>query len=446
MKSPMHGTGIGYAGIDGVWWLPAERHFVWPRAMRDHLARVGDALFQFVDAVWRVLESGSDPELAAQLRHRVPESLTSHFDLAPVLSFRPDFQLVPTGEPALPFRPVLTEIEIAPSAQGFAHAMQVGYGLSTDIADSFAAFLDGRTFYIVGTAQWSEFLFEQLAFCRALAERGATAFVLYDRPLATLAAEIARGERWQPPIFGIPTRPPGWNVDLQARFQTHGFERFWLDQWPEQVDDGVVYRFGYLENFDAAHLARMDEWRANGATFINPLAYPLDSKVLLTALQRPTLRSHLSPTTLDLLDGAIPETHLLTPAILPILQQERAGWLIKYAGFDGGNAAWGGRSVGLGLDYDGAAWQDLLQCACDLPWPVVAQRLTPSAQMAVDYLQPDGSTATLYGSSRLRVFFLHTPGGSAIPCGAHITVSGGTRVSEGAGSVQGPIEFLKVNS
>jgi hypothetical protein len=325
MKSPMHGTGIGYAGIDGVWWLPAERHFVWPRAMRDHLARVGDALFQFVDAVWRVLESGSDPELAAQLRHRVPESLTSHFDLAPVLSFRPDFQLVPTGEPALPFRPVLTEIEIAPSAQGFAHAMQVGYGLSTDIADSFAAFLDGRTFYIVGTAQWSEFLFEQLAFCRALAERGATAFVLYDRPLATLAAEIARGERWQPPIFGIPTRPPGWNVDLQARFQTHGFERFWLDQWPEQVDDGVVYRFGYLENFDAAHLARMDEWRANGATFINPLAYPLDSKVLLTALQRPTLRSHLSPTTLDLLDGAIPETHLLTPAILPILQQER--WL-----------------------------------------------------------------------------------------------------------------------
>ena len=438
VRAKMDATGIGYAGIEGVWWLPACQPFVWPQALQSHLADIGAALFHFLDGVWTVLKSRSDPELAAQLRHKVPARLLACCHLAPVLSVRPDFQLVPTPDPARPLRPVLTEIEIAPSAQGFAHAMQVGYGLPTDLADCFATFLAGRTLLFVGTAQWSEFLFEQLAFCRALAERGATAFVLYDRSLQALTAEIAQGKRWVPPLFGVPTRPASWNLDLPARLRRQGLEAF----WPEQVGSAVLFRFGYLENFSSAQLAQLAAWQAHGATFLNPLAYPLDSKVLLAALQRPSVRDQIPAAKRALLDDVIPATHLLTPALVPQLQQEQEAWLVKYAGFDGGGAAWGGRSVEIGLEQSAEAWSDRLASALELPWPVVAQRLTLSARLSAEAARPDGTVATHTGSSRLRAFFLRTVGGETHSCGAHVTLSAGLRVAEGTESVQGPVAFL----
>ena len=442
VRAKMDATGIGYAGIEGVWWLPACQPFVWPQALQSHLADIGAALFHFLDGVWTVLKNRSDPELAAQLRHKVPARLLACCHLAPVLSVRPDFQLVPTPDPARPLRPVLTEIEIAPSAQGFAHAMQVGYGLPTDLADCFATFLAGRTLLFVGTAQWSEFLFEQLAFCRALAERGATAFVLYDRSLQALTAEIAQGKRWVPPLFGVPTRPASWNLDLPARLRRQGLEAFWRDEWPEQVGSAVLFRFGYLENFSSAQLAQLAAWQAHGATFLNPLAYPLDSKVLLAALQRPSVRDQIPAAKRALLDDVIPATHLLTPALVPQLQQEQEAWLVKYAGFDGGGAAWGGRSVEIGLEQSAEAWSDRLASALELPWPVVAQRLTLSARLSAEAARPDGTVATHTGSSRLRAFFLRTVGGETHSCGAHVTLSAGLRVAEGTESVQGPVAFL----
>lgn len=442
VRAKMDATGIGYAGIEGVWWLPACQPFVWPQALQSHLADIGAALFHFLDGVWTVLKNRSDPELAAQLRHKVPARLLACCHLAPVLSVRPDFQLVPTPDPARPLRPVLTEIEIAPSAQGFAHAMQVGYGLPTDLADCFATFLAGRTLLFVGTAQWSEFLFEQLAFCRALAERGATAFVLYDRSLQALTAEIAQGKRWVPPLFGVPTRPASWNLDLPARLRRQGLEAFWREEWPEQVGSAVLFRFGYLENFSSAQLAQLAAWQAHGATFLNPLAYPLDSKVLLAALQRPSVRDQIPAAKRALLDDVIPATHLLTPALVPQLQQEQEAWLVKYAGFDGGGAAWGGRSVEIGLEQSAEAWSDRLASALELPWPVVAQRLTPSARLSAEAARPDGTVATHTGSSRLRAFFLRTVGGETHSCGAHVTLSAGLRVAEGTESVQGPVAFL----
>ena len=442
VRAKMDATGIGYAGIEGVWWLPACQPFVWPQALQSHLADIGAALFHFLDGVWTVLKNRSDPELAAQLRHKVPARLLACCHLAPVLSVRPDFQLVPTPDPARPLRPVLTEIEIAPSAQGFAHAMQVGYGLPTDLADCFATFLAGRTLLFVGTAQWSEFLFEQLAFCRALAERGATAFVLYDRSLQALTAEIAQGKRWVPPLFGVPTRPASWNLDLPARLRRQGLEAFWREEWPEQVGSAVLFRFGYLENFSSAQLAQLAAWQAHGATFLNPLAYPLDSKVLLAALQRPSVRDQIPAAKRALLDDVIPATHLLTPALVPQLQQDQEAWLVKYAGFDGGGAAWGGRSVEIGLEQSAEAWSDRLASALELPWPVVAQRLTLSARLSAEAARPDGTVATHTGSSRLRAFFLRTVGGETHSCGAHVTLSAGLRVAEGTESVQGPVAFL----
>ena len=67
VRAKMDATGIGYAGIEGVWWLPACQPFVWPQALQSHLADIGAALFHFLDGVWTVLKSRSDPELAAVL-------------------------------------------------------------------------------------------------------------------------------------------------------------------------------------------------------------------------------------------------------------------------------------------------------------------------------------------------------------------------------------------
>ena len=49
---------------------------------------------------------------------------------------------------------------------------------------------------IVGTARWSEFLLEQLAFCRMLHQTGARAIVLYDKPIRVMAAN------WNADIWG----------------------------------------------------------------------------------------------------------------------------------------------------------------------------------------------------------------------------------------------------
>ena len=37
VRAKMDATGIGYAGIEGVWWLPACQPFVWPQPLQLHL-------------------------------------------------------------------------------------------------------------------------------------------------------------------------------------------------------------------------------------------------------------------------------------------------------------------------------------------------------------------------------------------------------------------------
>ena len=140
------------------------------------------------------------------------------------------------------YQPVLTELEICPSAQGFAHAMQVGYGLRADLAESIAGYLKGRDFLIVGSQQWSEFIIEQFAFCRALAGLGVKARVLYDIPISVMADEIKRGQRWQLPLFGIKEKPAQLDTDLMARLKAHCFDSFlWPGDgdWPEEVGEAV---------------------------------------------------------------------------------------------------------------------------------------------------------------------------------------------------------------
>jgi hypothetical protein len=301
----------------------------------------------------------------------------------------------------------------------------------------------------VATSQWSEFLIEQLAFCRALAQMGVHARVLYDQPIASLLDEVQQAKRWQPPIFGVPRKPAGWDNNVWPRLHQAGLEQFlWPgdESWPTQVDNAVVFRFGYFDCFAPVHLQQMLAWQAQGATFINPTHFVLDSKVIMAALALPAVRAALDSDTLRVLDGVIPATRLLLPELLPQLLAEQDEWILKFAGYDSGNQAWGGRSLQIGAQQSATEWRNSLQHYLALPFPVVAQRLAASAQVDIAYLDAQEQVRWLrQGTTRLRAFLLRAPDPqtNSLVGGAHITVSGGAlQVSEATDAVQAPVQFV----
>ncbi|KAA3664279.1 MAG: hypothetical protein DWQ04_06595, partial [Chloroflexi bacterium] len=404
----MNASGIGLAGIDGVWWLPAQTPFFLPPAVNNELNAFGHAVFVFLDAVMALFHHRTDDRMRQLLMYKVPEQLQKFVGNGRVLSLRPDFQLRPF--PSGQYQPVVTELEICPSAHGFAHAMQAGYGLKTDLVDSFARFLNGRPLLFVSTAQWSEFLFEQLSFCRALAEVGAQGRVLFDVSIATLADDVSRGQRWQPPIFGIKTKPDHWHDDLIARIQAHNFEKYlWNPEsltrhpplptlhsplstcWPKELANAVVFRFGYCDCFAPDKLTYFAKWQERGATLLNPASFIWDSKVVMALLQETAVRQHLPPDVLTILDRCIPETVLLQTPYPTSLLAEKDAWIIKYAGFDGDNQAWGGRSLQVGAAHSAASWRQVLDEVAAMPWPVVAQKAVPSVQVDIEYLDRAGN-------------------------------------------------------
>ena len=454
----MNATGIGLAGIDGVWWLPAAKPFALPQAVKDELDAFGDAVFALLDAVLDLFEHGSDERIRHLLRYKVPSDLLQFVGNTGVFALRPDFQLRPLSPNQ--YQPIVTELEICPSAHGFAHAMQVGYGLPPDLVESFARFLNGRLLLFVSTIQWSEFLFEQLAFCAALDEVGAVGRVLLDSPAATLASEIRSGKRWQPPMFGIQTKTANWNDDLNARIQAYGFEQYlWRSQtgdlhsplatrdsplsvWPKDVGNAVVFRFGYCDCFALEKLSYFANWQKRGATLLNSASFILDSKVVMAMLQETAVRQRLPADSLAVLDRCIPETHLLLPEIPKVLLDQKDDWIIKYAGFDGDNQAWGGRSLQIGASHSAESWQQILTEAADLPWPVIAQKAVPSVQVDIEFVDSAGEIQVMEnGHTRLRTFFLRD-GETAVSCGSHLTITGGSmRVSESTDAVQAPVFF-----
>lgn len=452
-RQRMNATGIGLAGVDGVWWLPAAEPFALPVQAARTLTEIGQAIFVLFDAVTNLYgtPAGSAGGLDDLLSYKVPPNISRLVSQGRVESVRPDFQLIlQTSEVSntSAVSLVATELEICPSTHGYAQAMQAGYGLPPDLVESFARYLNGRELLFVGTQQWSEFLFEQLAFGRALAEAGSWARVLYDLPVRVMADQIRQEQRWQPPLFGIKQKPPGWNDNLLERIQAHGFEPFlWPDEagWPETVGDAVLFRFGYVDCFAPDKLQYFEQWQRQGAAALNPATFFLDSKVVMAALNLPLVRGRITSSdrhALAVLDRCIPETLLLRQETLPRLVAEKDAWVIKYAGFDGGNQAWGGRSLQLGLTHSATSWREALAQALQLPWPVVAQRVVPSAQVDIAYVDSQGEVQVMkQGVTRLRTFFLRD-GAAAVACGSHLTVAGGTmQVSEATDTVQAPILF-----
>jgi hypothetical protein len=471
----MNRTGIGFAGIDGAWWLPAVEPFVLPRYVADHLARAGAAIFALFDVVIGMYGTpeGAACGLDRLLEHKVPADIPRLMAPGQVLAVRPDFQLC-SPENGERLRLAATELEICPSAQGFAHAMQLGYGLAPDLADAFARLLGGRELLIVVSGQWSEFLFDQLAFCRALAAVGARARVICDTPIATIAQRARAGAIWRPPMFGVREQPAAWDVDLTRRIRDNGFGPYlWPAEagWPDAVGDALVFRFGYFDCFSAELLQSLLRWQANGATFLNPTQFILDSKVVMAALGLPDIRRRIAerdPEALATLDDCIPETLLVEPESVARLRCEQPAWVVKYAGFDRGNQAWGGRSLQVGALHTPEAWAQILHSSLELAWPVVAQRFTPSLRLDIAYLDGQDTPRLMrQGDTRLRAFMLRgernlplspawegepnlplSPawerglGGEGSFCGVHLTVSGGAaQVSESTDAVQAPVVF-----
>ncbi len=448
----MSRTGIGLAGIDGVWWLPAKQPFALPSQLAQDLAQIGQAIFVLFDAVTALYgtPAGDTCGLNQLLEYKLPPAIPRLMGPGRVLGVRPDFQLCALDRPPY-YRPVATELEICPSAHGFAHALQAGYQLDTDLVAAFARLLGGRELLFVGTSQWNEFLIEQLAFCRALAEVGARGRVLYDQPIAAMAAQIRSGSRWRTPMFGIAEQPATWDADIVGRIHAHGFERFlWPDapDWPQTVGDALVFRFGYFDCFAADKLQRMLDWQAAGATMVNPTMFILDSKVIMATLQLPYLRRQIAayaPAALATLDSCIPETLSVEPATVAQLRREQRDWVVKYAGYDRGNQAWGGRSLQVGRQHTSDEWARILDSCLELPWPVVAQRVAPTARIDIAYVNTDGNLGWMrQGATRLRSFMLRD--GSAAPtvtvAGSHLTVSStAMQVSEGTDTVQAPVVF-----
>ncbi len=446
LRARMAATGIGYAGIDGPWWLPATAPFALPAAVQAELGRIATAVFRLFDAVVALYRTpaGAACGLDALLEHKVPPAILRLHSRAPVLAVRPDFQLVPLPTGA-GYQLVATELELCPSAQGYAHAMQLGYGLAPDLVRGLAELLAGRELLVLVTGRWSEFLFDQLALCRALAEHGARARVLCDPPLAQIAAEVARGERWRPPMFGVSTLPAGWDPDLMGRIARHGLgpHLYTADaEWPQEVGDAFVFRFGYFDCFAPARLDLMRRWEQAGASFLNPTAFILESKAVLAALGLPEVRARIAaadPAALATLDRCIPATLLLRPELAERLLREREGWVLKFAGYDQAGGAWGGRSLQVGALHTPATWAEVVAAYLELPWPVVAQRAAPSAGIDISYFGETGSPAVLRGATRLRCYMLR--GATSGAYGAHLTVSGGPGVSEATDAVQAPVAF-----
>src|SRR5687767_9816483 len=100
IRQRMNHTGIGYAGIDGAWWLPAVEPFVLPAQVEHDLAEIGRAIFLLFDIVTALYGTaeGEACGLNRLLENKVPPHILRLRGSGRVEAVRPDFQLCLTAD------------------------------------------------------------------------------------------------------------------------------------------------------------------------------------------------------------------------------------------------------------------------------------------------------------------------------------------------------------
>ncbi|HBF66879.1 MAG TPA: hypothetical protein DDW36_00445 [Candidatus Magasanikbacteria bacterium] len=450
----MNASGIGYKGYQGVSWLPGYGSFKLPVHFRNKLVALGNAVFLLYDAAAELF--GKDPELTALLNHKRPERIPPIVCDGRVDIIRPDVVVV--RDPDGTYRPVVTELESAPAGHGMTDVMHRGYDLPRGTLDEFVSYLCGRSYIVLATWQWSEYVFEQAAFIAALRQRGVDARIIFDRSLTYIHEQIqprGDGDRklgWHPPH---PT--DAWNTDFLGRIAATGFDSFVegmsLDDLPRDVGNAVVFRFGYFDNFTRAELELMLAWQQAGATIMNALQFYTESKVLMAAVNIPAVRAWIrarDPSALAVLNdperGFLAHTTLLREGPeLQTLVDDQLLRLTKFAAWDGDNQCWGARSLAVGAQASQTQWAQQLHERARLPHPVVGQHCIRSAQFLVPYVDEHGVLRIL-GEARTRVtpFLLRNGTGEARLAGdPMITLRAGSfRIHGASDAVEMPLTFI----
>jgi hypothetical protein len=263
-----------------------------------------------------------------------------------------------------------------------------------------------------------------------LVERGIDARVICESPL--------RVDGWSPNAFGMPRKPGRWDADVPERLARHGFDVLLARAVPPP--DALIYRFGYMDTFTLRWRRRLRDWSLAGVTFINPPVFLYDTKALLALVGVSSVDRQLSLRQRAGIDALLLETHVLTLAMRAQLIDERERWVLKFAGFDRDERAWGGRSLQVGAQMTARAWRDTIDAWLRLPFPCVAQRAAPSALLSAS----DARGRPFLGRSRVRAFFVRA-GSRMHVCGAHLTLArrrtNAVGVYEGADALQTPIVF-----
>ena len=442
----INSTGYGYMGINGVSFYPAYRPVVLPGYLEEQLFDLGSGIFLLCDAVKQLY--GQDKALTDLLDHKVPFYVPKLMDEGSVGIIRPDVVLVRDTQTGR-LRFVVTELESCPGGQGLTYAIQLAYGLSTDVVDRFVQYLSGRTFTVLATYQWAEYVWEQAAFCQALRERGVKAKILFDRSLDFLHERAKR--RWKVPDAAPKHIKNNWDTDFLGRLQKLGFSEFVKgeDTLPDDIGTGVIYRFGYFDNFRQTVLNKMRLWQSQGAVIVNPLQFPLESKVLMAAIRNSAVRDLVTERgglgILNALDSYVAETRLLVDdsKLLKELTTDRGYWLTKFAAWDGNNQSWGARSLCVGSQNSVESWQDHLRGQMALGFPVIAQHVISSVRYDVAYVDIDDKVKVMPDCrTRYTPFLYRGPNGTVLLGGGSMTLRSKTfRIHGATDAVEVPVVF-----
>lgn len=435
----MSGTGIGYKGVQGVSWHVLPRAFPLPLSLEEMVLHVAAAVFLLYDAVHALWDE--DVRLRTLLEHKVPGRIPRLVDRTQqVRILRPDMVIVEDKDG---LRVVVTELESCPAGHGMMVAMQAGYSMPGDMVDVFVRYLAGRPYTVIATSEWLEYVFDQAVFCAALRKRGVDARIIFDCPLTELGT-IAK--RWEAPK-GV--KISSWDTDVMARLAALGFDGFIYGvESPDELRGltGVLFRFGYFDNFPRVCEVLAELGGRSNVEVMNPASFFLESKALMAAAKLPSVRAWITahdPGAVVVLDRCLAETRVLGVSDTHEFLDDRGYWVSKFAAWDGKNQSWGARSLVVGAQTSGDVWERTLDERVVFDHPVVMQHVINSARWDVDFLDGTGARQTLLGGrTRLTPFLVRDQNGRAQHAGSMITLRADTyRVHGAMDAVEAPVVY-----